>query len=138
MPCSRRPCPSAPRSRLGLRVGSRLALGAETRAVTGGQAVERPVQVRVVGTFRPGSRDAWSRDPLRGNGFDPDYTDGTVPAPAYGPFLVDADALLGTGSTVDSMQVVGTPDLRGVTSRLAHPRGRERADGGRPVDGAGR
>ena len=37
-----------------------------------------------------------------GDGFDAAYSDGTVTAPAYGPFVVEDAALLATGSAVTS------------------------------------
>ena len=69
---------------LHLHLGDRVTLGTET----GLGGAQRPVTVVVVGTFRPSSRAAWESDPLSGAGFEPAYSDGSVTAPTYGPFMV--------------------------------------------------
>ncbi|WP_460461557.1 FtsX-like permease family protein [Angustibacter peucedani] len=104
--------PQAAADRLRLVVGRRLVLGPEL----GLSDVEEPVTLVVVGTYRPRSLQAWQRDPLSGKGFDPAYSDGTRATPAYGPFLVAPQALLASGSTVDSLQVTGRPELVGATA----------------------
>ena len=96
---------------LGLALGSRVSLGREIDE----QFVERPVTVVVVGTFRSRSRAAWQQDPLSGAGFDPAYSNGAVSAPAYGPFEVDADALVASGSSFASLRVTARPRLDAVT-----------------------
>lgn len=93
--------------RLDLGVGDRVRLGGE--AGMGG--VDTEVRVELVGTFRPRARAGWEGDRLAGAGFDPAYSEGTTPAPAYGPFLVDVDSFLATGSTVTGLRVTARPDL---------------------------
>ncbi|GAA4346499.1 ABC transporter permease [Angustibacter luteus] len=99
---------------LRLTVGQHVTLGRET----GPTDVRRPVTVVVVGTFQPRSQAGWARDPLAGKGYDAAYNDGRVSGPAYGPFMVTADALLTSGSTVDTMQVTAHPVV-GSTSEAA-------------------
>ncbi|WP_426562030.1 FtsX-like permease family protein [Angustibacter sp. McL0619] len=103
--------PEAPARLLHLGLGQRVRLGRET-GITG---VERPVTVVVVGTFRPRSRHGWERDPLSGKGFAAAYNDGRASTPTYGPFMLDDDALLASGSTLDALQVTGRPSRTGVT-----------------------
>ena len=92
---------------LGLRLGDQVSLGHETGL--GGAA--EPVPVVVVGTFRPTDRAGWAADPLAGNGFDPAYSDGSVTAPAYGPFVVADGSFRASGSSVTGLQVTGDPTL---------------------------
>ena len=100
--------PDAALSRLGLELGDRVTLGGET----GIGADSRPVTVVVVGTFRPQSRTGWETDPLSGAGVDVAYSDGSVTAPAYGPFVVDDAALLASRSNIAGVRVTAHPDLR--------------------------
>ena len=65
----------------------------------------------VVGTFRPRAVLEWERDPLGGAGFSPSYSDGLEAAPTYGPFVVDEQAFLGTGSSVNALRVTAHPTL---------------------------
>lgn len=103
--------PDAAAERLGLAVGGRFTLGAET----GTDPVDDEVPLTVVGTFRASSRAGWVNDPLGGRGVDADYSDGTVTAPAYGPFVVDEATFVASGSTADALQVSGHPALANVT-----------------------
>src|SRR4051812_9720961 len=100
--------PDAAAARLGLAVGDRLRLDRET----GMGAVQRPVNVVVVGTFRPRAHAGWDSDPLSGAGFEPAYSDGSVTAPAYGPFVVSDAALQASGSLISGVRVTAHPDLR--------------------------
>ena len=84
-----------------VRLGSEVGLGAASNTV----------RVRVVGTFRPRDRAAWEGDPLAGEGYDGAYSDGSVTASAYGPFLVDDAALLRSGSSVTGLRVTARPRL---------------------------
>ncbi|SFC57587.1 FtsX-like permease family protein [Nocardioides terrae] len=92
---------------LGLRPGDRVTLGQEV----GLGGTDRPVSVRVVGTFRPRDRAGWQGDPLSGEGFDATYSDGSLTAPAYGPFLVSDATLSSTDSSVTGMRVTAHPRL---------------------------
>lgn len=103
--------PDTAAEQLGLAVGDTVALGTET----GTDPVEAPVTVVVTGTFRPRTRADWEHDTLAGAGYDATWSDGATQGPAYGPFVVDDDALLATGSTVASLQVVGRPVLTAAT-----------------------
>jgi hypothetical protein len=98
---------------LRLRLGQRVTLGRET----GPTRVDAPVTVVVVGTFRPRSKAGWERDPLSGNGFAPAYNDGRASTPTYGPFMLDDEALLASGSTLDSLVVTGRPSRARATER---------------------
>jgi len=100
--------PDAALSRLGLVVGDQVTLGGET----GIGADNQPLAVVVVGTFRPRVRTGWDTDPLSGAGVDVAYSDGSVTAPAYGPFVVDDAALLASGSNIAAVRVTAHPDLR--------------------------
>ena len=99
---------------LGLRVGSRVHIGPEV-----GTGSTRPLDVIVVGLVRPLPDAGWDRDPLRGAGYDPDPVDtgGAQDVNAYGPFLVDLDSLLSSGSNLDRLEVTAHPDLTAPTSR---------------------
>ena len=99
--------PAAAAERLGLSLGDEVTLGAET----GLGGADQPVTVRVVGTFRTTDPASWAGDPLSGAGFDPAYSDGSVTAPAYGPFVVDDATFLGSGSNVTGLRVTGHPSL---------------------------
>jgi len=99
--------PDAAARLLGLRPGARVRLGSEV----GLGAASNTVRVRVVGTFRPRDRAAWEGDPLAGEGYDGAYSDGSVTASAYGPFLVDDAALLRSGSSVTGLRVTARPRL---------------------------
>jgi len=92
---------------LDLSVGDRVTLGSEI----GLDGVDSSVIVKVVGTYRQQARVGWESDPLGGDGFDPAYSDGSVTAPAYGPFVVGDEAFLATGSTSTSVRVVAHPTL---------------------------
>jgi len=93
---------------LGLRVGSRVRLGAEMTVDPAG-----PVTVTVVGLVHPQPDAGWDRDPLGGEGFDPDPSDASFgrEVQAYGPFLVDLADLLASGSALDRLEVNARPDL---------------------------
>jgi FtsX-like permease family protein len=99
--------PVAAATRLGLAAGDQVTLGGEI----GLGGVDEPVTVVVVGTFRPRAHAGWDSDPLSGAGFEPAYSDGSVTAPAYGPFVIGDAALLATGSNVSGVRVTGHPDL---------------------------
>lgn len=92
---------------LHLRVGDRVRLGSEI----GADGVRAPVPVVVVGTFRPLAGTGWDGDPLAGAGVDASYSDGSVTAPAYGPFVVDDAAFLASGSSVSRLRVTAHPTL---------------------------
>ncbi len=99
--------PEAALHALHLRLGDRVDLGSET----GLDAVDRPTTVVVVGTFQPVSRAAWASDALSGAGVDRAYSDGSVTAPAFGPFIVGPTAFLGTGANVAGLRVDAHPSL---------------------------
>ncbi|KQV69565.1 hypothetical protein ASC64_06875 [Nocardioides sp. Root122] len=92
---------------LGIGVGDEVALGGE-RGLGG---VDAPVPLVVVGTFRPRAVLEWERDPLGGAGFSPAYSDGLEAASTYGPFVVDEQAFLDTGSSVNALRVTAHPAL---------------------------
>lgn len=92
---------------LGLGPGDEVTLG-EERGLDG---VDRAVPLVVVGTFRPRAVPEWERDPLGGAGFSPSYSDGLEAAPTYGPFVVDEQALLDSGSSVNALRVTAHPTL---------------------------
>ncbi|WP_134742135.1 FtsX-like permease family protein [Nocardioides sp. 503] len=92
---------------LGLRSGDVVTLGQEVGL--GGS--KRPVRVVVVGVFRPRAGADWDSDPLGGDGFDPAYSDGSVTAPAYGPFVVDDASFISSGSSVTGLRVTAHPTL---------------------------
>ena len=97
--------PQAVAERLGLGLGDRVTLGTET----GLEAVRTPVEVVVVGTFVP-TGDTGG-DPLSGQGYDPAYSDGSLTAAAYGPFVVDEDVLVASGSHLTGLRVTAHPTL---------------------------
>lgn len=92
---------------LGLAAGDEVTLGGE-RGLGG---VDRTVPLVVVGTFRPRAVTEWERDPLGGAGFSPAYSDGLEAAPTYGPFVVDPQAFLDSGSSVNALRVTAHPRL---------------------------
>ncbi|GIF04815.1 FtsX-like permease family protein [Actinoplanes siamensis] len=98
---------------LGLTVGSRVRLAADTDAEAPAPAVE----LTVVGVARPLPGVGWDRDLLEGAGYAPDHNDGTTTRdfPAYGPFLVDLVDLIGGGSSLLRMEITVRPDLTGAT-----------------------
>lgn len=100
--------PDSAARRLDLAVGDRVRLDGET----GMGGVDNVVRMVVVGTFRPRAGSGWDGDPLVGAGVDPAYSDGTTPAPAYGPFVVDDASMLASGSAIYSLRVTARPDLR--------------------------
>ena len=99
---------------LGLKVGSRVRLGEEMTVDPAG-----PVTVTVVGLVHPLPDAGWDRDPLGGEGFDPDPSDASFgrKVQAYGPFLVDLADLLASGSALDRLEVNARPDLSDPTAR---------------------
>ncbi|XVV09875.1 FtsX-like permease family protein [Actinoplanes sp. CA-131856] len=99
---------------LGLSVGSRVTLGEEI-----GVDGAAPVTVTVSGIVRPLPQGGWDRDPLQGKGFDADPPNATSARKiqAYGPFIVDLDALLAGGSAIDRLEIVARPDLSAPNSR---------------------
>lgn len=99
---------------LGLGLGDRVALGQEL----GSDGAEGGVRLVVVGTFRPRAVPDWERDPLGGAGYAAAYSDGLDAAPTYGPFVVDQQALLDSGSSVNALRVTAYPtlELAGETS----------------------
>ncbi|SDC83236.1 FtsX-like permease family protein [Nocardioides lianchengensis] len=99
--------PDVAASRLELRAGDRLRLGGEI----GQGGVDGDLALRVVGTFRPLSRAGWETDPLGGAGSEPSFSDGSVTAPAFGPFVVTDDELRASGSTVSGLRVTAHPTL---------------------------
>lgn len=92
---------------LGLELGDRVALGPEL----GSDGAEGGVRLVVVGTFRPRAVPDWERDPLGGAGYAAAYSDGLDAAPTYGPFVVDQQALLDSGSSVNALRVTAYPTL---------------------------
>lgn len=92
---------------LGLELGDRVALGPEL----GSDGAEDGVRLVVVGTFRPRAVPDWERDPLGGAGYAAAYSDGLDAAPTYGPFVVDQQALLDSGSSVNALRVTAYPTL---------------------------
>lgn len=105
--------PQSTARRLHLELGDHVVLDQEI----GTDPVKESVGVVVVGTFRATSRSGWQGDPLAGSGYDPAYSDGSVPdpLPTYGPFVVDDATLLSSGSTVASLRVTGQPTLTRAT-----------------------
>ena len=97
---------------LGLKVGNRVHIGPAV-----GLNPAQPLDLTVVGLVHPLPDAAWDRDPLGGAGFDPHPADARYAAQvnAYGPFLVDLGALLGSGSTLDRLEVTARPDLSAPT-----------------------
>ncbi|MEU4237339.1 ABC transporter permease [Actinoplanes sp. NPDC026619] len=97
---------------LGLKVGSRVHLGAEI-----GRDPAPPMDVIVVGLVHPLPDAGWDRDPLGGAGYDPDPKDAVYAQDvnAYGPFLVGLDDLLASGSALDRLEVTARPDLSAPT-----------------------
>ncbi|GIM89157.1 FtsX-like permease family protein [Paractinoplanes toevensis] len=97
---------------LGLKVGSRVHLGAEL-----GRDPAPPMNVTVVGLVHPLPDAGWDRDPLGGTGYDPDPKDAVYAQDvnAYGPFLVTLDDLLASGSALDRLEVTARPDLSAPT-----------------------
>lgn len=93
--------------RLGLATGDRVTLG---RATGIGGSVE-PDTLVVVGTYRPASPSGWDADPLRGAGYQVDYSDGSQQADAYGPLVVEEGAFVASGSPVSSLRVSAAPDV---------------------------
>ncbi len=99
--------PEAAAARLDLAVGDRVLLGDEV----GLDGVDGSLSLVLVGTFRPRPDSGWDGDRLAGAGFDPAFSDGTVTAPAYGPFMVGDADFVATGSSVSSLRVTGHPTL---------------------------
>jgi hypothetical protein len=99
---------------LGVKVGSRVRLGAEMT-----RDPAPPVEVTVVGLVHPLPAAGWDRDPLAGEGFDPTPTDAAFgrKMQAYGPFLVDLADLLASGSALDRLEVTARPDLSAPRAR---------------------
>ncbi|MDR7274595.1 ABC transporter permease [Catenuloplanes atrovinosus] len=101
-------------TQLGIDVGDRLPFGVETSPA-------RPAgfEVTVVGVVAPLPGTGWDRDPLAAAGFNPAYNDGRFQRPlaTYGPFLVGLETLLGTGSSLDRLDVTAHPDLSGADRR---------------------
>ena len=93
--------------RLGLAVGDELRLD----GTTGLDGLSGPMTLVVVGTFRPASDLGWESDPLTGAGVDPDYSDGAATATAYGPFVVDDEAFLASGSAAARVRVTARPGV---------------------------
>ncbi|MFD0523140.1 hypothetical protein [Paractinoplanes durhamensis] len=93
---------------LGLRVGSRVHLGPEL-----GRDPAPALDLTVVGLVHPLPDAGWDRDPLNGTGYDPDPKDAVYAddVNAYGPFLVDLEGLLASGSALDRLEVTAHPDL---------------------------
>lgn len=99
---------------LGVRVGSRIRLGTQL-----GRQPAAPVSLTVVGVVRPLPDAGWDRDVLNGTGYDPEPADVSYAADvnAYGPFLVTLDDLLGSGSSLEGLEVTARPDLSETTGR---------------------
>lgn len=93
--------------RLGLEVGDEVRL--DGGSGTGG--IYEPVTLVVVGTFRPASDLGWESDLLVGAGVDPDYSDSANTEAAYGPFVIDDQAFLDSGSPVARLRVTARPDI---------------------------
>ncbi|SDT02540.1 ABC transporter permease [Actinoplanes derwentensis] len=93
---------------LGLSPGSRVRLGPEL-----GNDPAPGMTVTVVGVARALPGSGWDRDPLGGTGYAATYRDGSSlqPARAFGPFLIDYDALLADGSALARLEVTARPDL---------------------------
>ena len=92
---------------LDLTVGDEVRLG----GTTGLDGLSDPLTLVVVGTFRPASDLGWESDPLTGAGVDPDYSNSARTAAAYGPFVVDDEAFLASGSAAARLRVTARPDL---------------------------
>ncbi|MEV4352528.1 permease [Actinoplanes sp. NPDC049596] len=97
---------------LGLKVGSRVRIGPEL-----GRDPAPGLDVTVVGLVHPLPAAGWDRDPLGGAGYDPDPVDSIYAddVNAYGPFLVTLDDLMASGSALDRLEVVASPDLSAPT-----------------------
>lgn len=100
--------PEATAELLGLDLGDRVDLDREL----GLDGIDGTVRLVVVGTFRPRLSVEWERDPLGGAGFSPAYSSGLDAAPTYGPFVVDGQAFLASGSSVTSLRVTARPTLQ--------------------------
>ena len=92
---------------LGLTVGDEIRLG----GTTGLDGLSDPIDLVVVGTFRPASDLGWESDPLTGDGVEPDYSVSARTAAAYGPFVVEDEAFLASGSAAARLRVTARPDL---------------------------
>lgn len=99
--------PEAAARRFGLGVGDRVGLG----RASGLGGVEEPVTLEVVGVFRATSPVGWESDLLFGAGFDPSYEEGPRVLPTAGPFVVDDEAFVESGSFVARLRVTARPDL---------------------------
>jgi hypothetical protein len=100
--------------RLGLGVGSLVHIGPEL-----GRDPAPPLDVTVVGLVSPRPDAGWDRDPLGATGFDPNPAENVYARDvnAYGPFLVDLDGLLASGSALGRLDVTAHPDLSAPTGR---------------------
>ncbi|QXG77451.1 ABC transporter permease [Modestobacter sp. L9-4] len=96
--------------RLGVRPGDQVLL----RAPDADDAL--PSSVVVVGTVAPDPADVdtWGRDALQGTGWTPAFALGGAAQdrhPAFGPFLVSPQALLGAGVDLDEVRLGAVLDL---------------------------
>jgi hypothetical protein len=101
--------PVAAATELGLRTGDRVTLQPPDSDVP-------PSTVVVVGTVEPDPADVdtWGEDALQGAGWTPAFALGgnvLVTAPAYGPFVVRPEALLGAGVGLNRVRLRTAVDL---------------------------
>ncbi|NYJ06422.1 FtsX-like permease family protein [Petropleomorpha daqingensis] len=110
--------PSSAAERLGIGPGDRLDL-APGPDPADARAQAAPVSVLVVGTFSPtGGDPAWDRDLLAGRGWTAQYVIGAfgrLSLPAYGPFAVAPEALLGGNLGIRRVEVIASPDVTGAS-----------------------
>jgi len=103
--------PARTAERLGLRLDDEVPLSAGAGTTGAGT----PVTVVLVGTVAP-VESAWQRDLLDGAGYTPGLTFGVfgrLRLPAYGPFLVAPEVLLGERKSVDRVSLLAAPDVTG-------------------------
>ncbi len=104
--------PSTAAVALGLGVGSELRLTEHRSGVD--DPTSGGFTVIVAGIFEPNQSQEWDRDPLRGEGYVPNYDR----VPAYGPFLVPTGTLVDSATPVERVNAVLDPDLRGDPSGI--------------------
>lgn len=98
--------PATTATALGVDVGTRLRLSEKRQH---GDVVPAGFDLVVVGIFDPSGSSVWARDPLRGQGYVPNYDW----LPAYGPFVVSQGTLEERDAGVHIVSGVLDPDLRG-------------------------
>ncbi len=103
--------PSAVATGLGAAVGTQLRLLEQRQH---GEDVPAGYDLVIVGIFDPSSSVAWTRDPLRGAGYDPNYDW----LPAFGPFVVAPGTLEERAAPVAKVSAILDPDLAADATRI--------------------